>query len=198
MGKQSQRPADVSCSQRCHTQEWRSKERESPWRHRRGFEVKNWESSAADQSQNKIRSFFFTLVLLPNLKDTAPWVHRPCREKHTGIHCFKAFCYLLMPENWKHKSDGLICDTVVCYWRGIFSLSAAQHVRAQQRTSSAALCWRETGADLSGAIKVRVGDETINDSVTCPVLLMTSLHSKLQRRDSSTELIPQPTCRPLN
>ena len=124
------------------------------------------------KAKNKITSFFFTLVLLPNLKDTAPWVHRPCREKHTGIHCFKVFCYLLMPENWKHKSDGLICDTVVCNWRGFFSAS-----------EDVLPCSLLTGnghrhTDLSRTIKVRVSDESINDSVMCHVLLMTSLHSK--------------------
>lgn len=45
------------------------------------FEVESWDSSAADQSQDKMTSFFFTLVLLPNLKDSATWLRLPCWQK---------------------------------------------------------------------------------------------------------------------
>ena len=49
------------------------------------FEVKTWDKSAENQCHGV--GFFFTLVLLPNLKATASWLGLPCWQKQTFLFC---------------------------------------------------------------------------------------------------------------
>lgn len=71
------------------------------------FEVKNWDSSAADQSQNKIKSLFHLGSLTQPQGCCIMSASSLLAEadltayRNPAFFIFKVFCYLLMPENWK-------------------------------------------------------------------------------------------------
>lgn len=61
------------------------------------YEVKNLDSLGEDQSQNKVQSLF-TLVLLPNLKDTASSLHLPCWWKQTLLYTWSSVVEQIGPR----------------------------------------------------------------------------------------------------